>query len=44
MLLFLQTAQQKGGVARMEAIVTFIVSVAAGVVSYYICKWTDRNN
>lgn len=42
LLLYLQTAQQKGGVARMEAIATFFVSVAAGVVSYYICKWTDR--
>ena len=24
------------------AISTFIVSVMAGIVSYYICKWLDR--
>ncbi len=23
-------------------IFTFIVSVMAGIVSYYICKWLDR--
>jgi hypothetical protein len=22
----------------------FIVSVAAGVVAYYVCKWLDRDN
>lgn len=27
-----------------ELIMTFFVSVAAGVVSYYICKWLDKNN
>ena len=28
----------------MEAIFTsFLVSVIAGVVSYYICKWLDRD-
>ena len=25
----------------MELIVSFILSVAAGVVAYYICKWFD---
>ena len=25
----------------MEMVVSFILSVAAGVVSYYICKWLD---
>ncbi len=25
----------------MEVLFTFALSVAAGVVSYYICKWLD---
>lgn len=25
-----------------EFIAAFIVSVTAGIVSYYICKWLDR--
>lgn len=25
----------------MELIASFVVSVMAGVVSYYICKWLD---
>ena len=25
----------------MEVVIAFFVSVAAGVVSYYICKWLD---
>jgi len=24
-------------------ICAFMISVAAGLVSYYICKWLDRN-
>lgn len=28
----------------LELIITFFVSVAAGIVSYYICKWLDRND
>ena len=27
-----------------EILVTFLVSVLAGVVSYYICKWLDSNS
>jgi capsular polysaccharide biosynthesis protein len=27
----------------MEVVIAFFVSVAAGVVSYYICKWLDRH-
>ena len=27
----------------MEMVVSFILSVAAGVVSYYICKWLDSH-
>ena len=26
----------------VEIIVAFVVSVLAGIVSYYICKWLDR--
>ena len=29
-------------VGYMEYILTFLISVAAGVVSYCICKWIDR--
>ncbi len=25
-----------------EILTTFLLSVVAGVVSYYICKWLDR--
>lgn len=35
--------QQKGG-AFVNCMVSFLVSVAAGVVSYYICKWLDGND
>ncbi len=28
----------------LELIITFFVSVVAGVASYYICKWLDRND
>lgn len=27
----------------VSMIITFIVSVAAGVISHYICKWLDRH-
>ena len=30
--------QQEGG-EHMEHIITFLISVVAGVISYYICKW-----
>ena len=32
--------QQEGGVV-MESLVSFILSVLASVVAYYICKWLD---
>ena len=32
--------QRRGG-ALLEYIITFILSVAASVVSYYVCKWLD---
>lgn len=25
----------------MEMVLTFVLSVAAGIVAYYICKWLD---
>ena len=28
----------------MDILVGFFVSVAAGIASYYICKWLDRNS
>ncbi len=32
--------QQEGG-ERMSILISLIVSVVAGVISYYICKWLD---
>ena len=40
--MLLPLLQQKGGGMLMdELLTTFLVSVLAGVVSYYICKWLD---
>ena len=33
---------KRKGVVTMEMVVSFILSVAAGVVSYYICKWLEE--
>ena len=40
------TADSFGGkeVLRMHLVVTFIVSVAAGVIANYICKWWDGDH
>ena len=44
MLQWLPNLQQKGGVSLMEEILTsFLISVIASVVGYYICKWLDRD-
>ena len=32
---------QRKGVSILDYILTFLVSVLASVVSYYICKWLD---
>ena len=32
---------KRKGVSFMNFIISFTLSVAAGVVSYYICKWLD---
>ena len=28
----------------LAILISFLVSVEAGVVSYYICKWLDRHS
>ncbi len=28
----------------MEYLLSFLVTVTANVIGYYICKWLDRNN
>ncbi len=33
---------QQKGVLVLEILTIFCISVAANVVSYYICKWLDR--
>ena len=35
--------QRKGG-AEMSILISFLVTVLANVVSYYICKWADSND
>jgi hypothetical protein len=34
---------RKEVISMAEMLIAFFISVAAGVVSYYICKWLDRN-
>ena len=36
--------QQEGGGHVTSVIVSFLVSVVAGIVAYYICKWLDGND
>lgn len=38
----LRYLQQEGG-EQMEVLIGFCVSVAAGIVSTYICRWLDRH-
>ena len=33
--------RRKGGASAVNIIIAFMVSVAAGVVTHYICKWLD---
>ena len=28
----------------MELLISFLMSVAAGIAAYYICKWLDRHH
>ena len=30
-------------VHHMEYIIAFLISVMAGIISYYICKWLDED-
>lgn len=32
----------QGGVLSMDTILSFMLSILAGVITYYICKWLDR--
>lgn len=32
---------RKGGSAVTELLVSFLISVVASIVAYYICKWLD---
>jgi hypothetical protein len=41
MLEAVDSFQRKGGVT-LQYLISFTLSVAAGVVAYYICKWLDR--
>lgn len=34
---------QQREVIALSILVSFFVSVAAGIVGYYICKWLDRH-
>lgn len=34
--------QQEGG-AHMDYIIAFLISVLAGIVGHFICKWLDRD-
>lgn len=35
--------QHKGAVLMSDILISFLVSVMANVVSYYVCKWLDRD-
>lgn len=30
-----------GGGVHVDGVISFIVSVVAGIIAYYICKWLD---
>lgn len=32
------------GVYQLEIVISFLVSVVAGIVSYYFCKWLDGDD
>jgi hypothetical protein len=34
----------RGEVEMLEILISFLVSVAAGIISYYVCKWLDRRS
>ncbi len=41
-ILLLPTPRSEGGEGIMYILESFILSVLASVVAYYICKWLDR--
>ena len=44
MLVIIPSLRWQRGGEKMNIVITIIVSVMADVVSYYICKWLDRND
>jgi len=40
----LSTLSSGKEVIPIETVITFIVSVAASVAGYYICKWLDKDD
>lgn len=40
----LQSGNGEGVRAGMAFIISFLISVAAGIACHYICKWLDRDN
>lgn len=43
-LTVLPTPSQWREVRNLEILVSFLVSVLAGIVTYYICKWLDDDD
>lgn len=35
---------RKEEVTELSYIISLVISIAAGIISHYICKWLDRNN
>ena len=33
--------EQKGGVLLLDTILSFMLSILASVIAYYVCKWLD---
>ena len=40
--MFLSASSVRKEVESVNVLISFVVSVAASVVGYYICKWIDR--
>ena len=38
------TLSSRKEVFQLENVIAFIISLAASVVSYYLCKWLDRDD
>lgn len=41
MYLLADSSGNRGEVNEMELVISFVISVIAGVVTHYICKWLD---